>query len=197
MKMTEKTKKYLAIGASGAVCIGLLAAIGLQLGKPPAKQDKLPEQSSIVSEIVVDPSKDTSETNPVIKPNDKETNSLANGQQTAEQPVDNRPPQTDQTQQSIQPDVAKPKPPSQQALTDPTQKPDGTKVDTPPEPVEHEKVEQPQELPPQPNEPQAGDTENGKIYIPGFGWVEDHGGGRSGIVADDMYENGNKIGIMG
>lgn len=197
MKMTEKTKKYLAIGAGGVVCVGLLAAIGLQLGKPPAKQDKLPEQSSIVSEIVVDPSKDTSETNPVIKPNDKETNSLANGQQTAEQPVDNRPPQTDQTQQSIQPDVDKPKPPSQQALTDPTQKPDGTQVDTPPEPVEHEKVEQPQELPPQPNEPQAGDTENGKIYIPGFGWVEDHGGGSSGIVADDMYENGNKIGIMG
>ena len=28
MKMAEKTKKYLAIGAGGIVCIGLLAAIG-------------------------------------------------------------------------------------------------------------------------------------------------------------------------
>jgi hypothetical protein len=54
------------------------------------------------------------------------------------------------------------------------------------------------------------------IWIPGFGWIEDHGGGSIGItidgegdinkqvgvmgggtVAEDMYENGHKIGIMG
>ncbi|MCL5059041.1 MAG: hypothetical protein M1130_13870 [Actinobacteria bacterium] len=34
------------------------------------------------------------------------------------------------------------------------------------------------------------------IWIPGFGWIEDNGGGNVGIVAEDMYENGNKIGIM-
>ena len=48
----------------------------------------------------------------------------------------------------------------------------------------------------QPDEPQAGDTKNGQIYIPGFGWVQNNGGGGSGTVAEDMYENGNKIGIM-
>ena len=37
---------------------------------------------------------------------------------------------------------------------------------------------------------------NGQIYIPGFGWVQNNGGGGSGTVAEDMYENGNKIGIM-
>ena len=57
-------------------------------------------------------------------------------------------------------------------------------------------MEKPDELPVDPDEPQAGDTSGGQIYIPGFGWVENHGGGGSGTVAEDMYENGNKIGIM-
>jgi len=34
------------------------------------------------------------------------------------------------------------------------------------------------------------------VWIPGFGWIEDNGGGNVGIVAEDMYENGHKIGIM-
>ena len=44
--------------------------------------------------------------------------------------------------------------------------------------------------------PKIGDTKDGMIYIEGFGWVVDNGGGGSGTVADDMYENGNKVGIM-
>ena len=47
-----------------------------------------------------------------------------------------------------------------------------------------------------PEQPQAGDTSGNQIYVPGFGWVENHGGGGSGTAAEDMYENGNKIGIM-
>lgn len=34
------------------------------------------------------------------------------------------------------------------------------------------------------------------VWIPGFGWIEDNGGGNVGTVAEDMYESGNKIGIM-
>ena len=70
--------------------------------------------------------------------------------------------------------------------------------------------------------PRAGDTHvidgEAQIYIPGFGWIKDEGGGTQGttvgnpedqltgnkvgqmgggIYAADMYENGNKIGIMG
>ena len=110
--------------------------------------------------------------------------------------VDSRPAQTDQTEQSIQPEVTKPETPSEEVLTDPTQKPDGTKVESSPVPVEHEEVVAPTEPEPAPDEPQAGDTQNGQIYIPGVGWVQNNGGGGSGTTADDMYENGNKIGIM-
>lgn len=35
------------------------------------------------------------------------------------------------------------------------------------------------------------------MWIPGLGWVKDEGGGSVGTFAADMYENGNKIGIMG
>lgn len=44
--------------------------------------------------------------------------------------------------------------------------------------------------------PSQGATQNGMIYIEGFGWIPDNGGGGSGTVAGDMYENGNKVGIM-
>ena len=195
MKLTEKTKRYLAIGGGAVICIGLVAAISLQFGKMPAGEDTLPEESSAVTEIVVDPGEvqieeSDSAADLVIKP---ET-----GTETEETayPVDSRPAQTDQTEQSIQPDVTKPEEPSEDVLTDPTQMPDGTKVETPPTPGGHDEVGTPTEPEPVPGEPQAGDTQNGQIYIPGFGWVQNNGGGGSGTVAEDMYENGNKIGIM-
>lgn len=44
--------------------------------------------------------------------------------------------------------------------------------------------------------PQNGEVKDGKIYIEGFGWIDYEGGGTSGTQADDIYENGNTIGIM-
>jgi hypothetical protein len=43
--------------------------------------------------------------------------------------------------------------------------------------------------------PKTGDTKDGMVYVEGFGWLPDEGAG-SGTAADDMYENGNKVGIM-
>ena len=199
MKLTDKIKRYLAIGGGAVICIGLVAAISLQFGKIPAGEDTLPEESSAVTEIVVDPGEvqieeSDSSADLVIKP-ETGTETEPEPEETA-LPVDSRPAQTDQTEQSIQPDVTKPEEPSEDVLTDPTQMPDGTKVETPPTPVGHDEVVTPTEPEPAPGEPQAGDTQNGQIYIPGFGWVQNNGGGGSGTVAEDMYENGNKIGIM-
>jgi hypothetical protein len=99
------------------------------------------------------------------------------------------------TEQTIQGNPEKPKEPTKEQLEDPTQKPNGEKVETPPEPVNHNKVEKPAETPKKDDEPQGGDTNNGKIYVPGFGWIDDVGEGQ-GTTAEDMYENGNKIGNM-
>lgn len=35
------------------------------------------------------------------------------------------------------------------------------------------------------------------VWVPGFGWIEYSGKPSVGIVAEDMYENGHKIGSMG
>ena len=200
MKLTEKTKRYLAVGGGSMICIALIAVISLQFGKTSSGEDVLPEGSRPVTEIIVNPSVIQTEENGeeletgelVIQP---ETAAPSEAEETPD-PVDSRPAQTNQTEQSIQPDVTKPEAPSEDVLTNPTQMPDGTKVESPPVPVEHDAVVTPTEPTVKPDEPQAGDTKNGQIYIPGFGWVQNNGGGGSGTVAEDMYENGNKIGIM-
>ena len=45
--------------------------------------------------------------------------------------------------------------------------------------------------------PKHGDKKDGMIYINGFGWIKDEGGGGRAEHASDMYENGNKIGYFG
>lgn len=194
MKMTENTKKRLAIGGGAVICAGLIVAIGLQFGKAPAGEDKLPEESSSAVQIVVDPSVpasgSTEEKKVVIQPNTDASSST-----DTSQPVDTRPAQTDQTEQSIQPEVTKPAEPEESAKTDPTQKPDGTKVDTPPTPVDHDTYTPPTEQIPSTNQPQGGDVKDGKTYLPGFGYIENSGPNQENH-AEDMYENGNKIGSM-
>ena len=56
-------------------------------------------------------------------------------------------------------------------------------------------TETPEPAPAENQTPKTGDTKDGMVYVEGFGWITDEGEG-SGTYADDMYENGNKIGIM-
>ena len=44
--------------------------------------------------------------------------------------------------------------------------------------------------------PKDGTIQDGKTYFEGFGWVDYEGGGTEGTYAEDIYENGNTIGIM-
>lgn len=67
---------------------------------------------------------------------------------------------------------------------------DITKPDTPPA------YEEPKESAPVKDTPTHGATKDGMIYIDGFGWIPNKGGGGSGSTAEDMYENGNKVGTM-
>ena len=46
-------------------------------------------------------------------------------------------------------------------------------------------------------EPMVNDNELADmVYVPGFGWIQSEGPNHV-EYAEDMYENGNKIGIMG
>lgn len=189
MKLTEKKKKYLAVCGGVIICVGLIIAIAFQFKtESPDEVDESVEDT--VTEIIVDPGEsqpeESGESKLIVNPENDRTKV-----DETEPAVDSRPAQTDEDDQSIQPDVEKPEAPSEEALTDPDVQPDGTPVEEAPEAGSDESQTETGT-----SEPQAGDTEGGQIYIPGFGWVDNQGGGSSGTSAGDMYENGNKIGSM-
>ena len=191
MKLTEKKKKYLAVCGGIIICAGLITAIAFQF-RTESLDEAAETAGDTVTEIVVDPSDSKSqpeksgESELVVNPKNEGTEA----DETAP-PVDSRPAQTDEAEQSIQPDVEKPEEPSEETLTDPTVQLDGTPVEEGPETGSDDTAPENST-----SEPQAGDTDGGQIYIPGFGWVDNQGGGSSGTSAGDMYENGNKIGSM-
>lgn len=67
------------------------------------------------------------------------------------------------------------------------------------EPVYESEQVNPQQTPPEtPSDtPKHGDKKDGMIYINGFGWIKDEGGGGIGYTDNEMYQNGNKIGYFG
>ena len=205
--MTEKRKRMLLIVGGVVASAGLLLAIMMKTGTS-HQEDIIGSKAEEKGQVVVklspeqyesdlqegeDEKEDSEEQrkNLVIQPE-----SAKDAGEQAGHPSDSRPPQTDQPEQSIQPDPTKPAEPEESVLKNPAQKPDGTVLTEPPVSVPHDQAGNPEETKPQPDGPQAGDTNGSQIYIPGFGWVENQGGGGSGISAGDMYENGNKIGVM-
>ena len=107
-------------------------------------------------------------------------------------------------EQTIQADPVKPESPEKpEAPSGTTTLPDdhdGADVpeeDRKTEDEEPPTYEEPPTVAPDETEPAAGSTNSsGQVYVPGFGYVENSGANEGGTL-DDMYENGNKIGIMG
>lgn len=173
-----KLKKWGIIAGLGLVCCVLIIAIGGRfVTEPPA--DDIPQATDPVAPVV-NPNTDATPKDPatelVIKP---ETNQV---------PSDNGGAVSSGTEQTIQPDPVKPQeppekpstaidtekphePPKDTTLTDPAKKPDST-----PKPAETPK--------PTESTPKNGDkrTVNGEnqIYVLGFGWIKDEGGGAQG-----------------
>lgn len=184
MKMTEKTKRRLAVGGGIAICAGLLVAISLQFKKTPAGEDELPgKESGTEVSITPPPAAESGEDGSAelnIQPVPTETPA------PTEMPIQTEPPvPTRQPEQSIQPEVEKPQQPDEETLTNPEEKPDGTKVEATPEPMDHNTYVPPAD--------DGGESSGGGL--PGFESVP-NGGANTAIQADDMYENGNKIGSM-
>lgn len=63
-----------------------------------------------------------------------------------------------------------------------------------PEPIQVPPAQPEPEATPKP-EASASNSED-MVYVPGFGWIENQGPNQA-EYAEDMYENGNKIGSMG
>jgi outer membrane biosynthesis protein TonB len=183
--INDKTKKRLIVSGGLIISVILIILISAQFRKEPIAEAELPNESEETVDIILETPQNTEKEEQIIVPEieitDKETKD--NGA------IDTG------TEQTIQRDPEKPKEPTKEQLEDPTQKPNGEKVETPPEPVEHDKVEKPAETQKKNDEPQGGDSNNGKIYVPGFGWIDDVGEGQ-GTTVDGEGDINKQIGNM-
>lgn len=185
MKLTDKTKKRLTLAGLGVLGIVLVVAIAAQFrtGTPTDRKADASSTSpdTSVPSISAPGAEGSSPDVSVPAVSAPDTASQGGAKDTGD---------SSGTDQSIQAQVTKPSAPSEEAKTNPDQTPDGKKASktdngTPTADSSSE-----------PSTPKSGDKKDGKIYVPGFGWVTDNGGGGSGTTACDMYENGNKIGNM-
>ena len=179
MKLSDRAKKRLTFAGLGVVCVVLVIAIVSQF-KTEAPKDVSVQPSSTVSDavspgtVIPTPSADPTKAPEIsAQPIDPTV--------TPSQPADTA--DSTGTEQSIQSEVTKPAEPSQETKTDASQTPDGEKVTTvTPESSTSSST------------PKSGDkNDKGQVWVPGFGWV-DNSGDNVGTTAEDMYENGNKIG---
>lgn len=197
--MSDKTKKGMIVVACVVVGIILAVTISGNFKKPQNIDDKLAESQS--TEIDVKPEIKKSELDKKSKETESKKEESEEASQDTEEQLESSTEATkeegqDQGQptQNIQPRVTKPETPAQEVIKNPEQKPNGESVEVAPVPENHNEVQQP-ETGTVPGAAPEGEQQEGKIYAPGFGWIDDIGEGE-GVEDGDIYENGNKIGIM-
>ena len=216
--MKEKTKKWLVTAGLAAVCVGLVFGISRILYREPMQKPITNAQDiSDTAEIIIDIGKMRT-----VITGEKETEMTADWEETEETlviEIDRDPKITTASdrEQEIQPEPKKtekekPSGPPAASENGDTGESGGQPSDgeakksaeqatdeSTKEPVTQPTDEIPRETETRPSDaektPRTGDTKDGLVYVEGFGWLPDEGEG-SGTYAGDMYENGNKIGIM-
>ncbi len=203
--MTMKTKRSLAVGGGTVLCAALAVLIAARFApEPEATAPDTSDTSSTTSSISVEISTaKREETKPIeiekpvestIAP-DNRTPTESDPEKEAEDFIEDGGieinqdfPEPEKTESA--PQIEPPEPPKiedDEMFTNPDKEPTY-------EPEQTEVKQQP-ETPS--DTPKHGDKKDGQIYINGFGWLKDEGGGGVCEPAPDMYENGNKIGYFG
>lgn len=182
-KEYDKKKKITIIALSlAAICLagGLFYYMEtLDNAEPPVSQTE--SQPDTKAEVIV----------PEIKPESTTSaNNITDSSDTTEA-TDGTPSVTGDVQEK--PSANKPKSPSE--ATPPTEAP----TETDKAPVENPDTSgtcQPEHTTQSDtNQPQSGDKQDGKIYVPGFGWIEDEGGG-SNVHEAPNAGTGEAVGDM-
>lgn len=180
MKLTEKAKKRLTLAGLGVVCVVLVIAIASQFKAVAPKETDVQPSTTATNTVTPSVSTPAAAGTPTSTP--EVSVKPITPTESASQVTDTG--NSTGTDQSIQAEVTKPAEPSGEAKTNPSQKPDGQKVTNSDSSTSSSTT------------PKAGDKNSkGQVWVPGFGWVDDSGD-NVGTSADDMYENGNKIGNM-
>jgi hypothetical protein len=172
MDMNDKMKKRLIVAGGVAACVLVAALIVMRMTPAPAEPVPLPAADNTPqSEVTVLPvDTDDSVKVPEIVI-----------QLPAAQPQSSQPDMSGE-EQSIQPDVSKPETATQGESHEKPDGPANTDPKTPP-------------TTPQADQPQGGETSAGKIYVPGFGWIDDVGDAK-GTEVDGEGDINKQVGIM-
>lgn len=194
--MKANVKKHVIIGTLSALCVAMICVIGTQFGTNSPSDDEAVTEKSTTTEITVAiAAKPKEEKIPTVTNSISETQKEEKSAETSEiqyeEFIDNGGIEVDQSfTESTKPETAPPPPEitDQAVLTNPVEPPK----------YESEQVEIKPPVTEQPSDtPKHGDKKDGMIYINGFGWIVDYGGGSRSEYAAGMYENGNKIGYFG
>ena len=206
--MTMKTKRGLAVGGGTVLCAALAILIAARFAPEPEatapdtsdtssttsisveistakREETKPIEIEKPAESTIVPDNGAADSTPIESDPEKEAaNFIEDGGIEINQDF-SEPEKTESAPQNEPPEP--PKIEDEEMLTNPDKEPT----------YEPEQTEvKPQTQTPS-DTPKHGDTKDGMIYINGFGWVVDEGGGGRGEPAPDMYENGNKIGYFG
>lgn len=206
--MTMKTKRGLAVGGGTVLCAALAILIATRFApEPEATTPDTSDTSSTTSISVEISTAKREETKPIEIEKPAESTIVPDNGAADSTPIESDPEKeaadfiedggieinqnfSEPEKTESAPQNEPPAPPQiedEEMLTNPDKEPTY-------EPEQTEVKPQPETSS---DTPKHGDTKDGMIYIDGFGWVVDHGGGGIGEPAPDMYENGNKIGYFG
>lgn len=186
----SKKKVTIAVLSLVVVClvVGLVYVMGTMNNEPPA----LPVESKppVETEIVV----------PEIKPESKPSEGSTAADDTpdtstdinVEKPSDDKP----KTPEEATPPAEQPKTEDDEDRTPPPAE-SGKDHEFTPEAPDKKPEYTPEQSKPdsKPDQPQGGEKKDGQIYVPGFGWIQDEGGG-SDVKDAPNAGTGDKVGDM-
>ncbi len=190
-KWNEKTKKTAVIASLIAVGVIAIAGISLCIYKDAPQKAEIAEAE--VSEDMVEIPE-----NGLTVPATEDTKAQEAEQVVVSTEISKETETEDTHVQSIQPTPVKTEDQKPAEASTETDKKTGDDQGSKPQDTVKQEPQQPQtEQPPENSDsPQHGEIRGDKMYVDGFGWIDYNGGGTVVIPADDIYENGNKIGIM-
>ena len=190
-KWNEKTKKTAVIASLIAVGVIAIAGISLCIYKDAPQKAEIAEAE--VSEDMVEIPE-----NGLTVPATEDTKAQEAEQVVVSTEISKEAETEDAHVQSIQPTPVKTEDQKPAEASTETDKKTGDDQGSKPQDTVKQEPQQSQtEQPPENSDsPQHGEIRGDKMYVDGFGWIDYNGGGTVVIPADDIYENGNKIGIM-
>jgi len=176
----SKTKRMIITGCLCVVCVILVAAIYTISHSKSEKDDRISASGTVLTEATLNTeaavqNESTEKKDEiVVKPVETDTTQIGT-------PLQN----LNETEQTNTPQSIKPTPPEK-----PKVQGDATDQSKPPEYKPEDTTVT------KPSEPMAGEKKDGKIYVPGYGWIKDEGGGGEGTVVDGDGDIDKQVGSM-